>query len=251
VKLQFLGTRGNIEAHTTEHCKHTVLSVGYRGRRVIIDCGGDWLNDSLAWKADAIVITHAHPDHVEGLKRGAPCPVYATRESWGLIGGFSIRERFTIRPRRKYLIAGMTFVAFPVEHSLRAPAVGYRITAGKTTIFYCPDLVYIHDRQAALKGIAAYIGDGATISRSFVRSRGNRLIGHAPIDVQLGWCRKSGVPRAIITHCGTQIVTASKPALREQIGVWSRKYGVRVEVGYDGMELALRRRPRAVGPARR
>jgi hypothetical protein len=59
------------------------------------------------------------------------------------------------------------------------------------------------------------------------------------------------VPRAIITHCGTQIVTARKPALREQIGVWSRKYGVRVEVAYDGMELALRRRPRGVGPARR
>ena len=131
MKLQFLGTRGNIEAHTTEHCNHTALSLGYRGRRVIIDCGGDWVNDARAWKAKAIVITHAHPAHVDGLRRGATCPVYATRESWKLIGGFPIRERFTIPPRRKYLIAGMTFVAFPVEHSLRAPAVGYRITAGK------------------------------------------------------------------------------------------------------------------------
>jgi hypothetical protein len=134
----------------------------------------------------------------------------------------------------------MTFIAFPVEHSLRAPAVGYRITAGKITIFYCPDLVYIHDRQAALKGITAYIGDGATISRSFIRRRGDRLIGHAPIEVQLGWCKKAGVPQAIITHCGTQIVTAPKPALREQIDVWSRKYGLGVEVAQDGMELTFR-----------
>jgi hypothetical protein len=136
----------------------------------------------------------------------------------------------------------MTFVAFPLEHSLRAPAVGYRITAGKTTIFYCPDLVNIQDRPAALAGVAAYIGDGATIARSFVRRRGKRLIGHAPLDVQLGWCKQAGVPRGIITHCGTQIVTSPKPALQQQIDALSRKYGLRVEVACDGMELDLRHR---------
>jgi phosphoribosyl 1,2-cyclic phosphodiesterase len=244
VKLHFLGTRGNVEARSAEHSRHSVLAIGYRTRRVVIDCGGDWLAPARNWNADAIVVTHAHPDHVDGLKHGAPCPVYATADTWKLIGHFPIRERFTIRPGRKHRIAGMTFVAFTVEHSLRAPAVGYRITAGKTTIFYCPDLVYIHDRRAALKDIAAYVGDGATITRSFVRRRGNRLIGHAPIDVQLGWCRKSGVPRAIITHCGTQIVTARPPVLRQRLDAWSRKYGLRVDVAHDGMQLSLRRRPR-------
>ena len=82
-------------------------------------------------------------------------------------------------------IGGITIEAFAVEHSLRAPAVGYRISAGNIAIFYAPDLIYIHHRQAALKGIAAYIGDGATISRPFIRRRGNRLIGHAPIGTQL------------------------------------------------------------------
>lgn len=182
VKLHFLGTRGNIEARTAEHGKHSVLAVGYRGRQVVIDCGRDWLNEAPEWDADAIVITHAHPDYVDGLKRGVPCPVYATADTWKTIGSFPVRERLTLRQRRKHRIAGMTFEAFAVEHSVRAPAVGYRITAGNTVIFYCPDLVSIHDRRAALRGITAYIGDGATISRSFVRRRGNRLIGHAPID---------------------------------------------------------------------
>jgi phosphoribosyl 1,2-cyclic phosphodiesterase len=116
----------------------SAFSVGYRGRHVIIDSGADWLPDVNRWDAEAIMITDAHPDHVDGLKGGAPCPVYDTRATWKLIGDFPIRERFTVVPRRELLIAGMAFTAFKVEHSLRAPAVGYRITAGKTAIFYAP-----------------------------------------------------------------------------------------------------------------
>lgn len=92
MKLHFLGTRGNIEARTPQHFRHTVLSVGHWGRRVIFDCGGDWLGESRHWNADAIAITHAHPDHVDGLKEGAPCPVFTTRETWKIIGGFPIEQ---------------------------------------------------------------------------------------------------------------------------------------------------------------
>jgi hypothetical protein len=67
--------------------------------------------------------------------------------------------------------------------------------------------------------------------------------------VQIGWCKKSSVPRAIITHCGTQIVTAHKPALGNR-SVSEPQYGLRVEV-LPTTELALRHRPRGVGPARR
>jgi hypothetical protein len=124
---------------------------------------------------------------------------------------------------------------------LRAPAVGYRITAGDVAIFYCPDLVSIHRRAAALAHITAYIGDGATITRSLVRKRDHRLIGHAPVFKQLSWCRKAAVPRAIITHCGTEIVTAEPDALQARIAELSRKYKARVDVAEDGKELILRR----------
>jgi glyoxylase-like metal-dependent hydrolase (beta-lactamase superfamily II) len=48
----------------------------------MIDCGADWLARLKAVAPSAIVITHAHPDHAFGLARGAPCPVYATAETW-------------------------------------------------------------------------------------------------------------------------------------------------------------------------
>jgi len=137
-------------------------------------------------------------------------------------------------------ICGITFQAFSVEHSILAPAVGYRISAGRARIFYGPDLLFIHNRAAALKDVQIYIGDGATIKRSFVRRRGDRLIGHAPVRTQLGWCAKEGVPRAIITHCGSEIVAGDERALRKTIAAIARDIGIETQIAHDRMELALR-----------
>ena len=72
-----------------------------------------------------------------------------------------------------------------------------RARAARACIFYAPDLIFIHERSAALKGVQIYIGDGATVTRSFIRKRGTALIGHSPVRTQLTWCQKEVVPRAI------------------------------------------------------
>lgn len=77
MKLTFLGTRGEIEAHTRRHRMQTSLLVSYRSADVMVDCGFGWLGKLNRVDPSAIMLTHAHPDHAWGLKRGAPCPVYA------------------------------------------------------------------------------------------------------------------------------------------------------------------------------
>ncbi|MFO7890444.1 MAG: MBL fold metallo-hydrolase [bacterium] len=206
MKLTFLGTRGYIEARSRHHRMHSSLMVSYQGKKVMIDCGEDWLGAVYDLHPRAIVLTHAHPDHAGGLKGEAPCPVYAIRVSWEKLKDYGIEKRVTIPERKAVTIAGITFQAFPVDHSTRAPAVGYRISAGKVTIFYAPDLVWIHDRTAALSGVKVYIGDAATISKSLVRKMEGNLIGHTFLRTQLTWCQKEGVPRAIFTHLGAEIV---------------------------------------------
>jgi ribonuclease BN (tRNA processing enzyme) len=240
VKLTFLGTRGEIEARTRRHNMHSSLMVSYRGRKVMVDCGADWLGRIDELKPKAIVVTHAHPDHAWGLKEGAPCPVYATKEAWQLMEGYGIGERRVMEHRSAVGIEGMIFEAFPVEHSIRAPAVGYRISAGEATMFYAPDVVYIHDRRQALAGAKLYVGDGATTVRSLVRRRNEALIGHAPIRTQLTWCQKEGAPRAIFTHCGTELVMGDEKNLMAKIDEMARERGVRAEVAHDGMEVVLR-----------
>ena len=239
MKLTFLGTRGEIDTRTRRHRMHTSLLVSYRGARAMIDCGLDWLGKFQRLHLSAIVLTHAHPDHAWGLRNGAPCPVYAPESTWQELQRYPIKDRHLIEERTRTKICGITFEAFPVEHSILSPAVGYRVSAGRACIFYAPDLIFIHDRGAALKGVQIYIGDGATITRTFIRRRGKALIGHSPVRTQLTWCQKEGVLHAIITHCGSEIVTGDEREISAKLRAIAAERGVKVRIAYDGMKVAL------------
>lgn len=244
MKLTFLGTRGYIDPVSPRHRMHTATLVEYRGTRVMIDCGETWLGRLDGLRPDAVMITHAHPDHAFGLEHGSPCPVYATRRAWAAMRRFPIPpdRRRTLRPRDSVAIGGIVFEAFAVVHSIRAPAVGYRVSAGRVRVFYVPDVVSIRARSDAFRDISVYIGDGATITRNMVRRerKTGTPIGHTPISRQLDWCHDEGVPRMIVTHCGSDIVGRDEAAAIARLEMLAAGRGVAVTVAHDGMELVLR-----------
>jgi phosphoribosyl 1,2-cyclic phosphodiesterase len=243
MKLTFLGTRGYIEPRTRRHRRHTSTLISYRGRKVLVDCGEDWRGKAVDIAPGAIVITHAHPDHAFGLIDGSPCPVYATSWAWRTMGRFPLapEQRRVLCPRAPTRIEGMWFEAFPVVHSTRAPAVGYRITAGGAAIFYIPDVVRIPRLREAFSEIRAYVGDGARIDRPLVRRdrRTGAPIGHTSIADQLDWCRRYGVPRMIVTHCGSAIVRGDERRIARKLTTLGGKLGVKVEIAWDGLERVL------------
>src|SRR5262249_5574091 len=128
---------------TWRHRMHTSLLVSYRAANVMIDCGLDWLGKLKGVDPSAIVLTHAHQDHAWGLKRGAPCPVYAPEKTWQELQHYQIKDRHLINERTPTRIREITFEAFPVEHSILSPAVGYPVRAGRACLFYAPDLIFI------------------------------------------------------------------------------------------------------------
>lgn len=240
MKITFLGTCGYIKTHTRTHRLETATLIEYRGKRIMIDCGGDWLKRVWRIKPDAIVLTHAHPDHVDGLKNGSPCPVYAPRMTWRLIKDFLIPEslRHTSYFTKPNYICGLYFQPIRIKHSLNAPAVSYRITVGKQIIFYTGDVAYIPNTKRVLRGVHLYVGDGAALTAPLIRKKNEEIFGHTTIRTQLTWCQKAGIKRAIFTHCGSPIVHAHKTSV-STIKRLAQDKGIDAHIAHDGQTIAL------------
>jgi hypothetical protein len=159
---------------------------------------------------------------------------------WRAIAGWPIHEQHRLATRAPIDIGGIWFEVFPLDHSVIAPAVGYRITAEQATVFYAPDVLRIRNAAAALEDIRLYVGDGATIKRPIVRIERRRrvAVGHASIATQLEWCARAGVPRAIFTHCGRAIV-AGPTDVERRISELGRAHHVEATVAGDGLRVRV------------
>lgn len=238
MKLTFLGTRAWTEVSNRRHRRHAALLVTYHDRHVMVDCGADWRGRLDRVRPDAIVLTHAHPDHAWGLADGFDGPVLATADTWADIDDYPIPERRTLVPSTPTELAGLTIEAFGVLHATRAPTVALKL-GGDATLLYAPDVVDIDDRAAALAGCDLYVGDGVSLTRSHVRRTGGTLVGHTTIRAQLGWCQEAGVPHALFTHCGREIIAGDERSLGPELRRLGAERGVEAGFAHDGMELAL------------
>jgi len=246
VIVRFIGTRGNIPIRSPRHRRHSALLVSARKTRLLVDCGEDWLSHVDDLGPTAILVTHGHPDHAGGLKRGAPCPVYATSPTWRTMSRWPIALRYLLPLERPVVIGGIVVEARSVQHSLNAPAVGLRISTRAGSLFYVPDVALLERPRQTLKNIDVYVGDGARLVRPLVRARGPVLIGHASVATQLDWCRAGDVGRAIFTHCGSGVVRAVPNRVDAVVRSLGRARGIEASLAYDGRTLRLRRtRPRS------
>ena len=245
LQLTFLGTRGEIELRTEQHHWHSSLLIRSRRKKIMIDCGLDWKDKVHKVEPDSIVITHAHPDHSWGLEGWNECPVYAPMGTWNVLrllkwiyGLDKINQKIIVL-RKPITIFDIHFEAFPIEHSTRAPAVGYRITSGTSCIFYASDVLDIPNVKSAFKGVQLFIGDGASITRPIVHASGGAKVGHASIKAELEWCKLGGVRRAIFTHCGSDIVRSATGVAEEKVRALSESFGIEAEIAHDGQKLRI------------
>ncbi len=117
---------------------------------------------------DAILLSHAHLDHVGLLKHTKPSiPVYASKGTSKMMLAGSVyanqqqlpRDRFReVEPERTFAIGDITVTAFPVDHSIHG-CLSFLIEADRKRIFYTGDLRLHGRRQKEHERIIEALGN--------------------------------------------------------------------------------------------
>ncbi|MBM3706202.1 MAG: hypothetical protein FJW66_06740 [Actinobacteria bacterium] len=269
MKFSFHGTKGEIEEENSRHRYHSSLEVTGTDGSIIIDFGekhsemlSGMINDF-----DGLLITHAHPDHYVWTKRDEPAitiPVYLTEKALN----YGIKRPVNpvvIEPGVTFNIKQFEITPFDVIHSIRCPAVCFKITwsrkkeaSAKTetaeiqngkklkedmkeikNIIYAPDILDTRlPKEEVLEEIDMLVADGSSFDVNLVRKRDGMLYGHAMIRTIANWCLKYKIPELIVTHCGKQIVTGDEKFFTERINDISGG-NLAFRIAYDGLEMEI------------
>ena len=242
MRLFFPGTKGEIEEESPEHRFHSSLLIYHKNTRLVIDLGekhSPELGRNLN-QFDSMLITHAHPDHYIWTKRQEntiSIPVYLTEETLNYSNYRPVSYKI-IKPGKEFGIKDLRICAYNVIHSLRCPAVCFKIS-GDSTVLYAPDILDTEKpKEKVFQGLDVFIADGSSINLNMVRRREDKLFGHAMVKTIVNWCKKYDIKKLIVTHCGKQIVTGNKKVIGELISGYAKDM-VEWQIAYDGLEVEV------------
>ncbi|HEX5452915.1 MAG TPA: MBL fold metallo-hydrolase [Stellaceae bacterium] len=217
------------------------LLVESRGRVLLIDSAPDLreqLLDAGAGRIDAVLLTHAHADHLHGIDdlrivnqlTGNPLPFYGAADALAEAEqrfGYAMQPAMPGKPLYRpalvpipvdgpFIAAELPVVPFAQDHG-RVVSLGFRIGP----LGYSTDATELDDAAfAALAGIELWIVD-------CLRREPHPT--HSHLAKTLGWIERVRPRRAVLTHMDQSLdyreLAAELPA--------------GVEPGYDGLSIEL------------
>jgi len=259
-RIIFHGTRGLVEETNKYHKHHTCIEYQANWKPFIIDMGESWLEeklDALPGGDYPIIITHAHPDHLFGLRN------LNLKGRTVYISGASLASEYWIEEKDKgyegldpqvfhrqgvFALEGRRCVAVPILHSIKAPNQALFFEFCGKKICHATDVLSIRkaDRDKYLKNIDIYIGDGSSLRKTLIHFRKKEAkmgkpYGHASVKRQLQWARDANVKCCIFTHWGSEAINMGEKALEEEVQKIAKAVGYtgQVYVAKDNSVLEL------------
>ena len=209
------------------------------GTRLLVDCGPDLraqLLDSRIAGFDAVLVTHAHADHIGGIDE-----LRAVNRSTG-----RVLPVFTTQVTLKELQDRFAYAFRPATSGFFRPALEGRVIAPGETVRLGPMEIRLFDQDhVVMRSLGLRIGGFAYTTdvlnfppESFAQLRGldTWVVGcmttgtnpvHAILDQVLDWVAELRPRRTILTHQGDRMDFASVSA----------RLPAGVEMGVDGLVL--------------
>jgi len=229
MRIEVLGTRGEIEESSPRHSRHSGLLVD---GRLLFDLGEPEFLARRPWR---VLITHLHPDHAFFVGNPAPIGrlVYAPEKPGGAPDVEVFPRRMTVGPYR--------LRSLPTVHSLKVKSQAYLIETPSRKVLYTGDMLWIAKKyRHRLVGLDLVITEGSFMRRGGMVRRdasSGRVYGHAGIP-DLVRLFRNFTPNMLFVHFGSWFYRDPREARRRIISL-AKKAGVTAHVGYDGFKLTV------------
>ena len=241
--VPLIGCKCAVCTSTNPRNKRTRVSIviEHEGTRILVDASPDLRQQFLAADlsvVDAVVLTHGHADHVHGLDelrsvnfyRNAPLDLWAAPDCLAEVQrrfGYAFEPPPThgiwylpsLVPKPiegPFQVGNLRIEPFQQIHGVgRDPVLGLRFGkfAYSTDVKEMPEAAF-----ATLAGIEVWVVD-------CLAEKPNPA--HSHLEQTLGWIRRVGPKRAILTHMNHSI----------EYDEWKTRLPAGVEPGYDGMVI--------------
>jgi ribonuclease BN (tRNA processing enzyme) len=227
MRLEILGTRGNILPSAPRYARHSGVLVD---RRILLDLGEAAY---LRYRPQHIFITHLHPDHAAFPRAGVvtDAEIYVPEPTRKLPAA-----RVMSRPVRT---GSYRIVPVPTIHSTKMRSLGYVVEKGGRRVFFSSDLVAIQRRYHRRLGrLDLVITEGSYMRRGgLVRtdSASGRPFGHTGIPNLIEFFRPF-TSRIVITHFGSWFYQDIAASIQQ---IASLGDGVRTSAARDGLVITI------------
>ena len=235
LKVTLLGT-GGTQPLPDRALAAAAVTVG--GRSVLLDCGegtqvGLRRYGVSAYRLSAVLLTHYHLDHVQGLFPlrwgvGASIPVYGPPDDAGcddLLKHPGLLDfSHTVTPFVVFDLQGLRVTPLPLNHSKLT--FGYLLESAHSRVAWLSDTAGLPDKT--LKFLLNNRPQAMIIDCSH-EPRAQTPRNHNDLNTVRHLNQVIGCPRVILTH------------ISHQLDVWmmDNPLPTGFEAGYDGMEIVL------------
>jgi L-ascorbate metabolism protein UlaG (beta-lactamase superfamily) len=118
---------------------HSCIRLEKDGKVLVIDPGG-WAEEAALAGADAVLVTHEHPDHLDRERLPADVPVWTNAAVAALLAEDGTGDRVTVvGPGQTFEAAGFRVGAYGNDHAIILPELGIPC---RNTGFLVEDAVY-------------------------------------------------------------------------------------------------------------
>ncbi len=210
---------------------------------VLIDAGPDiyWQLQKIdPTQIRAVILTHAHPDHILGMndlakiynRHQETTLIFCAMQTWNgvkKIFPFPLNPLIPkiVKENESFETEKLKVTLFPVEH-LHTPTFGVKIK-GEKLVAYIPDSKIIHKKYHRLiKDVQLLILDGSSLTPK--GSAG----GHETIEEGLRLGKLLKAKQVYFTHIGH--ITGHHQFLEDFV---QKQGGKNFHIAYDGLEISL------------